>query len=58
MPPIEERALGQVNGLMGDALGKLYVAEHFPPEAKAEMRRTGRRHRRRISGTGSSGTSG
>ena len=34
MPPIEERALGQVSGLMGDALGKLYVAEHFPPEAK------------------------
>ena len=37
MPPVEERALGQTSGLMGDALGKLYVAEHFPPEAKAEM---------------------
>ncbi len=37
MPPIEERALNQTSGLMGDALGKLYVAEHFPPEAKAEM---------------------
>ena len=37
MPPIDERVLGQVNGLMGDALGKLYVDEHFPPEAKAEM---------------------
>jgi putative endopeptidase len=36
MPPIDERVLGQVNGLMGDALGKLYVDEHFPPEAKAE----------------------
>jgi predicted metalloendopeptidase len=37
MPPIEERALGQTSGLMGDALGRLYVAEHFPPEAKQEM---------------------
>jgi predicted metalloendopeptidase len=37
MAPIEERALGQVNGVMGDALGRLYVAEHFPPEAKAAM---------------------
>ena len=37
MPPLEERALGQTNGLMGDALGNLYVDEHFPPEAKAEM---------------------
>jgi predicted metalloendopeptidase len=37
MPPLDERALGQVNGLMGDALGKLYVDAHFPPEAKAEM---------------------
>ncbi|MGH2618114.1 MAG: M13 family metallopeptidase, partial [Thermomicrobiales bacterium] len=37
MAPIEERALIQTSGLMGDALGKLYVAEHFPPEAKAEM---------------------
>lgn len=37
MPPIEERSLSQTSGLMGDALGKLYVAEHFPPEAKAEM---------------------
>ena len=37
MPPLDERALGQVNGLMGDALGKIYVDEHFPPEAKAEM---------------------
>lgn len=37
MPPVEERSLSQTSGLMGDALGKLYVAEHFPPEAKAEM---------------------
>ncbi|HET7601898.1 MAG TPA: M13 family metallopeptidase [Gemmatimonadales bacterium] len=37
MPPVEERALSQTSGLMGDALGRLYVAEHFPPEAKQEM---------------------
>ena len=32
--PRDERALGQINGVLGEALGKLYVAEHFPPEAK------------------------
>ncbi len=37
MPPVEERALSQTSGLMGDSLGQLYVAEHFPPEAKQEM---------------------
>jgi len=26
-----------VNRLVGEAVGKLYVAEHFPPEAKAKM---------------------
>ncbi len=26
-----------VNDLVGEAVGKLYVAEHFPPEAKAKM---------------------
>ena len=36
MASVEERALDQVNWMMGDALGKLYVAEHFPPEAKAQ----------------------
>jgi putative endopeptidase len=35
-PPLERRALEQVNGLMGQAVGKLYVDEHFPPEAKAQ----------------------
>jgi putative endopeptidase len=34
MPPLDERVLNQVNGLMGDALGKLYVEEHFPPKQK------------------------
>jgi putative endopeptidase len=37
MAPLDERALGQTSGLMGDALGKLYVAEYFPPEAKAAI---------------------
>jgi len=32
--PLEERALSTVNGLLGEALGKLYVDEKFPPEAK------------------------
>lgn len=32
--PIEERALQVVNGTVGEALGKLYVAEKFPAEAK------------------------
>jgi predicted metalloendopeptidase len=35
--PIEKRTLGQVNALLGDAIGKLYVAEYFPPEAKATI---------------------
>ncbi len=30
-----KRALGAVNGSMGQALGQLYVKEYFPPEAKA-----------------------
>jgi len=37
MRPIDERALDQVNGLMGEAVGRLYVAEAFPPEAKAQI---------------------
>ncbi|MDB4303552.1 M13 family metallopeptidase, partial [Desulfosarcina sp.] len=30
----EERALGTVNGSLGEAVGKLYVDAKFPPEAK------------------------
>ncbi|MFD1062456.1 M13 family metallopeptidase [Winogradskyella litorisediminis] len=30
----EERALGTVNGSVGEAIGKLYVDSKFPPEAK------------------------
>ncbi|MFI2741883.1 M13 family metallopeptidase [Zhouia sp. PK063] len=32
--PREKRALQTVNGAVGEALGKLYVAAKFPPEAK------------------------
>ncbi len=32
----EERALGTVNGTVGEAIGKLYVEAKFPPEAKAK----------------------
>lgn len=32
--PIEERALSVVNAVVGEALGKLYVEEKFPKEAK------------------------
>lgn len=32
--PMKERALATVNGSLGEALGKLYVEENFPPEAK------------------------
>ncbi|MBS3737798.1 M13 family metallopeptidase [Mesohalobacter halotolerans] len=32
--PLDERALAVVNGSIGEAVGKLYVDEKFPPEAK------------------------
>ena len=32
-----KRAVGLVESLMGDAVGKLYVERHFPPAAKARM---------------------
>ncbi|HET8886246.1 MAG TPA: M13 family metallopeptidase [Salinimicrobium sp.] len=34
--PRNERALSTINSAVGEALGKLYVQEHFPPEAKAK----------------------
>jgi putative endopeptidase len=37
MRPLWRRALSSVCGLAGESLGKLYVAEHFPPRAKKEM---------------------
>ena len=32
-----KRGVGLVEGLMGDALGRLYVERHFPPQDKARM---------------------
>ena len=32
-----KRGVGAVEAALGEAMGKLYVAEHFPPEAKAQM---------------------
>ncbi|PIE49283.1 MAG: endothelin-converting protein [Flavobacteriales bacterium] len=36
MKPADERALSKVNGSIGEALGKIYVDEMFPPEAKTK----------------------
>ena len=36
MRPADERALGTVDGTVGEAIGKLYVEAKFPPEAKAK----------------------
>jgi putative endopeptidase len=36
--PLEKRSIRTVNGTLGEALGKLYVSEKFPPEAKAQMK--------------------
>jgi putative endopeptidase len=35
--PMWRRGVGLVNGTLGEVVGKVYVAEHFPPEAKARM---------------------
>lgn len=32
-----ERAVGQIDGTMGEMVGKVYVEKHFPPAAKKEM---------------------
>ena len=31
------RAVNSVNGILGEVVGKVYVKEHFPPEAKERM---------------------
>ena len=36
--PRDERALGNLNGAVGEALGKLYVDAKFPPEAKKKAK--------------------
>ncbi|HNP64577.1 MAG TPA: M13 family metallopeptidase [Woeseiaceae bacterium] len=35
--PRWKQGVALVDGLIGEAVGKLYVAEYFPPEAKAKM---------------------
>lgn len=35
--PMDKRALGVVNGTLGEAFGKLYVEKYFPAEAKEQM---------------------
>lgn len=35
--PRWKRALGIVNGALGEVIGQLYVAKHFPPAAKERM---------------------
>nr|WP_224740644.1 M13 family metallopeptidase [Olleya marilimosa] len=37
--PREERALGALNGTVGEALGKLYVDKKFPAEAKVKAKK-------------------
>ena len=36
--PRWKRGVEMVDGSLGEAVGKLYVAKHFPPEAKARMK--------------------
>ena len=35
--PLWRRGVTVVNGNLGEVVGKVYVAQHFPPEAKAKM---------------------
>ncbi len=35
--PRWKRGVGAVNGTLGEVVGKVYVAEHFPPDSKAQM---------------------
>ena len=37
MQPRWKRAIGAIDGLMGEALGRLYVEKYFPPAAKRRM---------------------
>ncbi len=36
--PRWKRGVGMVQGALGEAVGQLFVAKHFPPEAKAKMK--------------------
>ena len=35
--PLWKRAVGIVNGTLGEAVGQMYVQKYFPPESKARM---------------------
>ncbi|MEC5395273.1 M13 family metallopeptidase [Bergeyella sp. RCAD1439] len=35
--PMDKRGLQMINGVLGEAFGKLYVEKYFPAEAKAQM---------------------
>lgn len=35
--PRDQRVIEQMNAILGEPLGQLFVAEHFPPQAKARM---------------------
>lgn len=35
--PREKRALRLIDGMIGESMGELYVAKHFPPEAKEHL---------------------
>ena len=35
--PMNKRGLSMINGVLGEAFGKLYVEKYFPSEAKAQM---------------------
>ncbi len=37
MKPLWRRSLNATNACLGELIGKLYVAKHFPPEAKKKM---------------------
>ena len=37
LQPRWKRGVGFVNGALGEAVGRMYVAEYFPPESKAKM---------------------
>jgi len=36
--PRWKRAVSSVNGTLGEVVGKVYVAEHFPPDSKSQMK--------------------
>ena len=37
LQPRWKRAVGSVNGMLGEAVGQMYVEKFFPPQAKAQM---------------------